>query len=301
MNLKQLNVMVENLKVGMKSHGGIETRDFSESRKAYPFFGYAEVVTGYVDPFVMFCNNDEVFSYVANWNDSFDYEKHTLRLWSSMCRQASRILDIGAHVGLFSLVAASANPKAQIDAFEAIDHIFSRLFVNVEANHFGNVSPNLVAISGQEGWVDIHVNSGPRILTTGASIVNRGKSVGTKRVKTTTVDNFCDGKPVDLIKLDIEEHEPEAIRGGLNTLILHKPTVFAEVLSQRALERIAAVTQPIGYRIDWISEVDGSLVPATSTRPSKSRNVLISHPERWSRNLRPAGTLPDNGGNHSPS
>ncbi|MGH0218242.1 FkbM family methyltransferase [Sinorhizobium meliloti] len=279
MKIKNIQALAEKIREDAQSLGPMATRDFTERRKTHPFYGYAEVITAYVEPFLMFCNNDEVFSYYANWNGSFDYEEQTLHRWSSMCKQATDILDVGAHVGLFSLVATLSNPKANIDAFEAIDHIFARLFVNVQVNRFSRIRPHLAAVSDQEGWVDIHIRSGPQMLSTGASIDDRGKSIATKRINKVKIDDFLQGRSVDLIKMDVEEHEPNVIRGALSSIQEHKPAIIAEVLSPEVLTHIVEMTKPLGYGAFWLSEKDGSIVGADEgARPMKSRNLLLIHP-----------------------
>ena len=39
-------------------------------------------------------------------------ERESLRCWARLCRQSSIIVDVGAYVGVYSLAAAAANPKA---------------------------------------------------------------------------------------------------------------------------------------------------------------------------------------------
>ncbi|NKE48205.1 FkbM family methyltransferase [Roseomonas frigidaquae] len=280
MNLEALEEFGARISADAKALGPMETKEFSERRKNYPFYGYAEVVTKYVAPFVMFCNNDEVFAYCANWNGAFDYEEHTLRAWSLLCKESSAILDIGAHVGLFSLVAALSNPKAEIDAFEAIDHIFARLFVNAQANRFFKVRPHLAAVSDGEGWIDMNIRSGPRLMSTGASVVDRGKSVAVKRINKISIDNFLQGRPVDLMKIDVEEHEFHVIRGGIKSINMHKPTILAEILTPEILASVTGLVTPLGYDAYWLSEHDGSLSDIKADRPSSSRNVLLRHPSR---------------------
>ena len=280
MDLRALQAETDRIRRDAKTLGPLKTKDFTERRKAYPFHGYAEVVTGYVDPFVMFCNNDEPFSYNANWNGFFDYEEQTLRLWSSLCKKASSVIDVGAHVGLFSLVAALSNPKASIDAFEAVDHIFARLFVNVQANRFAKIRPHLAAVSDGEGWTDINIRSGPRLMSTGASLDDRGKSIATKRINKLSIDYFLQGRAVDLIKIDVEEHEAHVIRGAIESIKLCKPTIMAEVLTSEVLAAIRETVMPIGYNAYWLSELDGSIVDIDAPRPPQSRNILLHHPSR---------------------
>jgi FkbM family methyltransferase len=59
----------------------------------------------------------EVPSRNINWYVS-GYEKFTANIFAQFCRDSDVIIDIGAHVGFYSLIAAQANPEARIIAIE---------------------------------------------------------------------------------------------------------------------------------------------------------------------------------------
>ena len=48
------------------------------------------------------------------------WEKKSLEVWVKLCKHCSTIFDIGANSGIYSLVAQSVNPEAEIFAFEPI-------------------------------------------------------------------------------------------------------------------------------------------------------------------------------------
>ena len=62
------------------------------------------------------------------------YEPRRRRLADS----AEVTLDVGAYVGFFALVAAHANPKARIYAFEPMPMVYERLRKNVRINQLSN-------------------------------------------------------------------------------------------------------------------------------------------------------------------
>jgi hypothetical protein len=61
------------------------------------------------------------------------YEESTTRVWHEFCKQADIVLDIGAHVGLFALLAADANPGCEVYAFEPLPVNYDLLCANIEA------------------------------------------------------------------------------------------------------------------------------------------------------------------------
>lgn len=54
------------------------------------------------------------------WHGWDAYEPETLGLWLRLAERASTVLDVGANVGIFALVAGLANPSASCYAFEPL-------------------------------------------------------------------------------------------------------------------------------------------------------------------------------------
>src|SRR5262245_20569340 len=89
-------------------------------------------------PFQMFSNGDdpraiEILEYKS-------FEPHSMRLWCRLVRDATAILDIGAHTGVYSLAAASLRKDIQIHAFEPNPYAAARLRVHKHLNGFANLT-----------------------------------------------------------------------------------------------------------------------------------------------------------------
>jgi FkbM family methyltransferase len=134
------------------------------------------------------------------------YESVTLRLWRLLARDASVILDIGSHIGTFTLVAATINPKARIVAVEADPNIFTMLrdhcatYPNVVAVHAA------IADSARQMWFC------PGQGNDGIGRLSAEKPVDTASfpVLTCSLAELCRQQKiatVDLMKLDIEGFE----------------------------------------------------------------------------------------------
>ncbi len=92
------------------------------------------------------------------------WEPTQLRLWSQLIKEADVILDVGANIGVYTLIAAT-NKEAEVLAFEPVPKVREMLEENITLNDFGNiiVSGKLVGEKiGQEtlyiprsGWVDV--------------------------------------------------------------------------------------------------------------------------------------------------
>jgi FkbM family methyltransferase len=70
------------------------------------------------------------------------------------------VLDIGAHIGTFSLLAASKVPDGHVYAIEASGETFNYLRVNASLNRLDNVTPCLLALTDKKGTVRLHHDRG---------------------------------------------------------------------------------------------------------------------------------------------
>lgn len=78
------------------------------------------------------------------------------------------ILDVGAHIGTFSLLAASKVTKGMVYAVEANKESFNYLRINIVLNKCHNVTANHLALSDRKGETTLYyrdVNSGHSIMT----------------------------------------------------------------------------------------------------------------------------------------
>lgn len=205
-----------------------------ELRRSHPVRGFVDLRPTFSAPITMFCNNDELTALQLYWNTNFEVEPTSLRLWRHLAETARRVCDIGAHCGIYAMVAAQANRQAQIHAFEAVDYIHARLWVNVLANGFGNIESQHLGISSKDGWTEINVRFGPGVLSSGSSIEDRGvKSQSTRKwIETRKLDNLFDGAPVDLMKIDVEGHEFAVFSGADRILREDRPVMLCELLQQ---------------------------------------------------------------------
>jgi FkbM family methyltransferase len=246
-------------------------------RRRFPYRGWVEVDSPYCPPYVVFCNNDDAVALDTVWNGTFRYEPGSLRTWADLAAKSEVIVDVGAHVGHFALIAALAAPSAKVVAFEPVDYIYARLSVNQRANGLKNLEALPTAVSDHEGWADISVRFGPSLLSTGSTLEPTDRP-GTriKKVPLTSIDaHFADTK-VDLVKIDVEGHEPQVLNGAREVLKRDRPAVFIEVLRTTPLPALLEVLEPLGYQGSWVTEADASLRPLDAGRPPESRNVLFT-------------------------
>ncbi|MBI1884963.1 MAG: FkbM family methyltransferase [Chloroflexi bacterium] len=159
----------------------------------------------------------------AAWEPSYlkgVYEPGTTALFQQIVKPGMTVVDAGAHVGYFTLLAASLVGRAgRVFAFEPEPGNFALLARNVEANGYRNVVCCQQALSDRPGRGELFL--GRYSIThslAGHSAGDGGRSVP---VETTTLDDFLSrrGWPsVEVVKMDVEGWEPFALAGATRLL-----------------------------------------------------------------------------------
>jgi FkbM family methyltransferase len=154
------------------------------------------------------------------------YERATRQWIERLLPDGGTFLDVGAHVGFYSLVAArKAGPSGRVFAFEPEPDNFRLLRKNIAENGHDNITAIPSAVCDRSGRADIFVS---RQGNDRHSLFrNPGSPIGERaeKVDTTTLDDFAAalGWPaIDLIKMDIEGAEPLAL-AGMRRLIERSP------------------------------------------------------------------------------
>ena len=75
-----------------------------------------------------------------------------------LIKDPKRILDIGANIGTFTVVAAKRFPNAKIIAVEPEPHNVSQLKKNIELNHLSNVEIHQCAVSSTYGVAKLYID-----------------------------------------------------------------------------------------------------------------------------------------------
>jgi FkbM family methyltransferase len=173
----------------------------------------------YVDP------NDR--SYVPALVGGY-YEKKELDIFEKLAPLATTFLDIGANIGMYSVIAATENATLRCMAFEPVEENQILLKKNITLNKLGKqVTLVKSAVSNRNGKATIHLSN--KLSGTHSLSVDRGGT--TRTVTITSVDSYCQKKQLkpELIKIDVEGHEGSVFRGMGNTL-KETPTIFMEYI-----------------------------------------------------------------------
>jgi FkbM family methyltransferase len=155
-----------------------------------------------------------------------DFEPSELALVSRLLTPDSVFLDIGANVGVYSLLASKVAPLARIFAFEPARKIFDLLHRNLQLNDARNVTPLHLALGNFTGDATLNLNvSGKDAFNTiGNPSHPDAEPAGQETVPITTLDAFllsASIERVDLMKVDAEGAELSIFQGAAG--ILQRP------------------------------------------------------------------------------
>jgi FkbM family methyltransferase len=182
---------------------------------------------------------------------SGQYEPLTMIALRRALTPGAVFVDVGANVGLFSLVAARwVGPAGRVCSFEPSSREFARLSEHVRLNGLENITVIRDAVGRSAGSASLRVATYPDagLNTLGRTFPYEG--VATDRVEpvhVTTIDEFAAQQRLDritAIKLDIEGSEIAALAGAIESLKHFRPVLFIE-MSSRALATNGARLQDL--------------------------------------------------------
>jgi len=153
------------------------------------------------------------------------YEPQETQLALGLLESGMTVVDVGANWGYFSLIAAHCVGSAgRVLALEPHPRLSSMLAENVATNRLSQIRPLAVAAgvgSGSRAFVGFDERGG----NFGVSRAARDTERGDFECATRAVDDLLDEhsiEVVDLVKIDIEGAEADAIAGMIRGLSQHR-------------------------------------------------------------------------------
>lgn len=169
------------------------------------------------------------------------FEPKTSRALRSRIQPGMTVLDIGANVGAHAVPMASwVGPQGKVYAFEPTEWAFNRLSQNRQLNPQLHGSLNLVhaalvapgASTGKQSFYsswsvgDVPNGNGATHPVHGGNLQSTGNA------KFVTLDDWVEQtglSRIDLIKMDIDGHEVQALQGAARSLERFHPPILMEL------------------------------------------------------------------------
>lgn len=169
-----------------------------------------------------------------------EYSASELKLLDKFLQQGAVFIDVGANIGLFTLHASRlVGNTGRVISFEPFSTNFTSLTNHIRINELVNVRAEKLALGSKNDFVNLYYNPDEQNL--GMVSTHQTEHCIIEQTNIVSLDTYIKDNPVsriDLIKIDVEGHEYEALIGMQNMLIKHRPTIIIEILEDN--ESLAA-------------------------------------------------------------
>ena len=255
----------------------------------HPYFGYYTVNIFDCPNFTMFTNNDCPRAMDILFRRSF--EPMSMRLWCKLVKHAGIAIDIGAHVGVYSLAAAALRSDLPVLAIEPNPDVFARLKVHCELNKFKNIDPIRLGIADRTTSTNLKWRKKPGgFLSSGSSFVvdvPNSKYIEETKVAVTSLDEITKNiqmkQPV-IIKIDVEGAEVLVIK-SMTRLLASRPDIIIETFFDDKTNQISDILSKYNYSSFLIDEVNMKIckqkkLQALDPKGNSFNQLMTTQPKR---------------------
>jgi len=207
--------------------------------------------------------------YFTHW-----YERRYITYLTERLRPEDVFIDVGAHVGIHSLLVARAmsmqSLNGQVVAFEPASDVLSCLQETTRANEVSNIEIVGKALGAEEGYVSLRADP-DRFDENDASVRSAfGPGEIVEEVPVTQFDTWFAGsrfEEVNLIKIDVEGFELDVLKGMEQTLTNIRPRIIGVEIRDYILERahleeheVVDFLDSVGYRQVPTADLEGNVI-----------------------------------------
>lgn len=197
----------------------------------------------------------------------FEYE--TVRAYRRLLKPGDTVLDIGANIGAHALhLARCVSPAGKVIAFEPTAYAHNKLRQNISLNPLLArliQAEQIMLVDSDDTLVEPRLYSSWQIHDASADTHPKhgGRLMDTTGARNMTLDRYLAGNnpgKVSFIKMDVDGHECQVLRGARELLERDKPVLLMELMpygldeAGASLDELLAILSAHGYRL---YELDG--------------------------------------------
>jgi FkbM family methyltransferase len=160
------------------------------------------------------------------------HQRSDLAMVVSFVRSGDWVIDVGAHIGTFSVPLGKAvGQQGRVFAFEGAPENFDLLQQNIRGNDMGDVVKPINAVVTQGHSALRMTRTQGRSGSTEFFHSNGEELTGVPQIGLDSWWQGCDhaSRHISLIKIDVEGMEYDVLRSGEHLVASHKPVVVFEV------------------------------------------------------------------------
>ena len=183
------------------------------------------------------------------------YDRHNIKV-----EKGDTVIDIGGHIGIFSVYAAHLSETGKVHAFEPFIENFTRLENHKQINAKENLFVYHKGIAAADGKQLLNLS--PDDNTGGHSIHLKTQSERKIEIETINLPSFCEREKInsiDFLKLDCEGAEFEIIRSCESILPRVKKIVMeCHPFANNTADEMVTLLQKSGFHVIRDRNMDGS-------------------------------------------
>ena len=193
------------------------TKFFYVGNFCYSFYNVKLFNPNFKDPTFRYCNGGAYGDFYSDYLNKLKMKFH--------------YIDIGANIGVYSLIASKNDNCIKIDAFEPNPVIFKNLKKNL--SHLNYATSNEVAISNKFGEIEFYVDP----ISSGSSQIDNPKSnLKIKTVNGDLIKKKISEDHIINIKIDVEGHEHVVLDEIICKINLNKiNSIYIEIANDKQI------------------------------------------------------------------
>ncbi len=203
---------------------------------------------------------DDTVGEIIYWSGLKRFEPETIPAFERLSAEARTFLDIGANTGTYALLACASNPNIRVVAWKPVPYLAKKMSANIHANDFDSrCTLRECAVADRDGTAEFYVSSDTTMSSLShhraASDIHTASKIN---VAIERIDSAISSDiPVDLMKIDVEGHELDVLKGsGRDHKALPPPHYFRISGRYRGPRHICASGSPrLQNRVHWKREL----------------------------------------------
>ena len=174
----------------------------------------------------------------------------------TLLKPESRVLDIGANIGIMTVLMAKRCKQGQVFAFEPVPENFDALDKVVASYRLQNVLLFPLALGAKVDTVSMTMPVLKGVRMQGLAHVQHQTIEGYEapqigyEVKQLPLDEVCElkGKKIDAIKIDVENYEQFVLEGAHKLLSTDRPIIYCELWDNENRQRCFEILGELKYK-----------------------------------------------------
>lgn len=210
------------------------------------------------------------------------FEKEETDYLASILNEGDVFIDIGANIGLFSLIASRiVGDNGLVISFEPSPTTFIRFIENVKLNDLKNIDARNIGLSDKSDKLTFYISENGYDAWDSFAPSQDNKLEKEIKVQVSTLDfelKEINKSLVKLVKIDVEGWEKFVLYGGKDFFINYNPIVMVEFTEENTfnagypVHEIFDIMQDFGYV--WYRINDGKLVLETKKMRYPYNNLI---------------------------